>query len=400
MPSMRLAPRPAWLLAGVMAASMPAGANEPAYNPGTRSFAQAPAATPWSMFEYYRLLAEYRAARQVYDEQNARYWNKVSDKRRERNAKRRSKQPITLDDYVLTQPPVYTGPPAPIDPSQPTPPPVQRKYVPVVADFLQAAAEHFQFRPQRPASEMEYKRAYARLAAAAGLSKNQVVRIYAFESSGNGNYDVQAGLEYTLDARAISTALGYNQLLNANSISLLAEHGNQILAGLRNKAALLAGEPRSALERKIAVVERMAAFTRSVPVKWDEHVKLAGTPRGLAVHALVLDVDVGPLLQVQKLVNSLRFAQLKGYAKPLTAAELEMLNLTGDGNGFDMLSLPPEARQKVPTANFFQPGGYARNAVARRNNTVSALIAATDAKMDEETRLKGALDMAAAYEGR
>jgi hypothetical protein len=148
------------------------------------------------------------------------------------------------------------------------------------------------------------------------------------------------------------------------------------------------------------VLERMAAFTRTVPVKWDEHVELAGTPRGLAVHALVLDVDVGPLLQVQKLVNSLRFARLKGYTKPLTAAELEMLNLTGDGNGFDMLSLAPEMRQKVPTANFFQPSGYARNAVARRNNTVSALIAATDSKMDEEARLRGALDMAAAFDGR
>ena len=390
---------PACLLAVVILAPAQTGASEPAANAGTRSFAQAQVA-PLSIFEYYRRLAEYRAARQIFEEQHARYWSSVSEKRRERNAKRRSKQAIALDDYVLTQPPVYAGPPMPIDPSQPEPPPAPRKYVPVVADFRQAAAEHFQFRPQLPASEMEYKREYARLATAAGLTKDQVVRIYAFELSGNGNYDVQAGLEYTLDARAISTALGYNQLLNANSISLLAEQGHRILAALRNKAAKLAEEPKRALERKIAVVERMAAFTRTVPVKWDEHVKLAGTPRGLAVHALVLDVDVGPLLQVQKLVNSLRFASLKGYTKPLTAAELEMLNLTGDGNGFDMLSLSPEMRQKVPTANFFQPSGYARNAVARRNNTVSALIAATDSKMDEEAKLKGALDMAAAFDGK
>ena len=390
---------PACLIATVMLAPAQTCASEPAHNAGARSFAQAQV-VPSSMLEYYRLLAEYRAARKIFEEQHASYWSSVSEKRRERNAKRRSKQAITLDDYVLTQPPVYAGPPMPIDPSQPEPPPVQRKYVPVVADFLQAAAEYFHFGPQMPVSEMEYKREYARLAAAAGLTKDQVVRIYAFESSGNGKYDVQAGLEYTLDARAISTALGYNQLLNANSVSLLAEHGHHILAALRNKAARLTGEPKRALERKIAVVERMAAFTRTVPVKWDEHVKLAGTPRGLAVHALVLDVDVGPLLQVQKLVNSLRFARLKGYTKPLTAAELEMLNLTGDGNGFDMLSLLPEMRQKVPTANFFQPSGYARNAVARRNNTVSALIAATDSKMDEEARLKGAVDMAAAFDSK
>ena len=265
---------PVCLLAAVTLAPAPIGASEPAHNAGARSFAQAQV-VPSSMFAYYQLLAEYRAARKIFEEQHASYWSSVSEKRRERNAKRRSKQAITLDDYVLTQPPVYAGPPLPVDPSQPEPPPVQRKHVPVVADLLQAAAEHFQFRPQMPASEMEYKREYARLAAAAGLTKDQVVRIYAFESSGNGKYDVQAGLEYTLDARAISTALGYNQLLNANSVSLLAEQGHQVLGALRNKAATLSGEPKRALERKIAVVERMAAFTRTVPVKWDEHVKLA-----------------------------------------------------------------------------------------------------------------------------
>jgi hypothetical protein len=366
---------------------------------GARAFAGA-TVTPSSMFEYWRLVAEYRAARQVFEEQHAQYWNRVAEKRRERNAKRRSKQQVEFSDYVLTQPPVYTGPPRPVDPWQPEQPPAPRKHIAVVADFLQAAAEHFQFRPQRPASEMQYKREYARAAAAAGLTREQVVRIYAFESSGNGNYDVQAGLEYSPEARAISTALGYNQLLNANSVSLLAEHGQQILAVLRQKAAALADERKRALERKIAVVERMTAFTRTVPVKWDEHVKLAGTPHGLAVHALVLDIDVGPILQVQKLVNSLKFARSKGHAKPLTAAELEMLNLTGDGNGFDMITLPPELRDKVPTSNFFQPSGYARNAVARRNNTVSALIAATDQKMDEEAKLQGAIDMAAAFDGR
>jgi len=49
----------------------------------------------------------------------------------------------------------------------------------------------------------------------------------------------------------------------------------------------------------------------------------------------------------------------------------------------------------VPTANFFQPGGYGRNPVAIRNNVVAKLLAATDAKMDEEVKLQGAKDMAA-----
>ena len=72
-----------------------------------------------------------------------------------------------------------------------------------------------------------------------------------------------------------------------------------------------------------------------------------------------------------------------------------MMNLTGDGNGFDMVTMPPEWRDKVPTANFFQPSGYADNPVAQRNNVVAKLIAATDARMDEEIKKPGARELAA-----
>jgi hypothetical protein len=88
----------------------------------------------------------------------------------------------------------------------------------------------------------------------------------------------------------------------------------------------------------------------------------------------------------------------KGFAAPLTAAELEMMNLTGDGNGFDMVTMPPHMRERVPTSNFFQRGGYERNPVARRNDTVAKLIAAADAKMDAEARLSGARALSDAYD--
>jgi hypothetical protein len=108
----------------------------------------------------------------------------------------------------------------------------------VVADLLEAAAREFRFVPQQPQSEIEYKRAYARVAAAAGITKEQAVRIYAFEASGNGRYDVQAGLEYPRPgAQAVSTALGYNQLLSTNSVELLAEKGNQFVATLQAKGS-------------------------------------------------------------------------------------------------------------------------------------------------------------------
>jgi hypothetical protein len=131
------------------------------------------------------------------------------------------------------------------------------------------------------------------------------------------------------------------------------------------------------------------------PDAWNEHQALAGTSKGLAIHALNLDVDIGPYLQTQKLMDSVVFARCKGFAETLTAAELEMMNLTGDGNGYDMITMPREWRARVPTANFFQRGGYRDNPVAQRNNVVAKLIAATDAHMDREIRLPGSKELAA-----
>ena len=121
----------------------------------------------------------------------------------------------------------------------------------------------------------------------------------------------------------------------------------------------LSGDPKKAIEHKIDVLRRMIAFTRTVPNLWNEHDILAKTTAGgVGIHAAVFDRDIGPLLQVQKLINSVRFARSKGYKAPLTAAELEMMNFTGDGNGIDMVMMPPQLRQKVPTSNFFQQTGY------------------------------------------
>jgi hypothetical protein len=350
--------------------------------------------------EYQRKLGEYTIARQKYDDDASAYWNLIAEKRRGRIAKRRDKKEIVVDDYVLTQPPAYSGPPRPVDPSAPieeTPPP-PRKYVPVVADFIRSAAEAFCFVPQLPQSEIDYKRAYAKVALAVGLTKEQVVRVYGFESGGNGKYDVQAGLEYAAPgAHAITTALGYNQLLATNSVELMAEKGDQFVKALKLKAAGFSGEGKSVLQGKMRVLQNMVEFSRSVPDDWSEHGILANTPQGLGIHATILDLDVGPLLQAQKLLDSLVFAHRNGYNAELSAAELEMMNLTGDGNGLDMVMMPSEMRAKVPTSNFFQRGGYERNPVAILNNTVTTLLAATDAKMDKEIDLQGAKELSAAF---
>jgi hypothetical protein len=346
----------------------------------------------------------FRRARGEYERKAAAYWALIEETRVKRRKKRAAGKRIELDDYVLDQPPVYAGPPEPAMPpalaaKRPPRKKPKARGLPVVADFLRYAQKHFNFTPERPASEMEYKLAYARTAVAAGIGKDQGVRIYGFEAGGNGEYDVQAGLEAKKKgAKPISTALGYNQLLVANTIGLLSAHGGDFIEALEARAANAKGERRKSLEDKAAKLRRMVKFARGFPYRWATHVRVAGSTKGWALHALILDVDIGPLMQTQKLVNSIKHAKRNGYDARLSAAELEMLNLTGDGNGFDMITIPKEMREKVPTANFFQRGGYERNPVASRNNVVSALLAATDRKMDHHAALDGGKQMAAAFD--
>jgi hypothetical protein len=359
--------------------------------------AMAQGASPQAIAEYRRKLAEYEEARTAFDAEAKPYWNAIYERRKVRNAKRRDRVAITLDDYVLEQAPLYDGPKRPSNPEPDEGTPRSRKELPVVADFISAAQQHFQFTPQR-VSETEFKRAYARAVLASGLTREQAVRVYSFETGGNGGYDMQSGLSASRPgSRAISTAIGYNQLLTTNSVELVAEQGHQILKVLTDKAAQLSGPPRQAMERKIAVFKRMYAFTRTVPDTWSDHEKLAATPQGWAVHAMVLDIDVGPQLQVHKLLTSVIFARDKGFNRPLSAAELEMMNLTGDGTGLDMVTMPPGMREQVPTANFFQRGGYERNPVAIRHNTVAKLLAITNNRMDSNSNLPGAKELAAAF---
>ena len=350
-----------------------------------------------AVLEYRRKLAEYQAARAAFDAEAGAYWSQISEKRKGRNAKRRSGQQVTLDDYVLEHPPLYNGPKKPVNPEpEETPDRPPRKPIPVVADFLRAAQELYRFTPQRPSSELEFKRAYARYALAHGLTREQAVRVYAFETGGTGTYDVQAGIEHG-GKRAISTAMGYNQLLTTNSVELLAEQGHELIRALAEKVARTSGPARHALEHKLAVLKKMVTHAKAVPDTWSEHEKIGNTAQGWAMHAMVLDIDVGPMLQTHKLLTSVLFARAKGYTRPLSAAELEMMNLTGDGTGLDMVTMPQAMREQVPTSNFFQRGGYERNPVAIRHNTVAKLLRVTDERMDVNSGKPGARELAGAF---
>lgn len=358
----------------------------------------ATAAPAFAQGDYQAALAQYTQARAAYDAVASVYWDQIAEKRRGRNDKRRANIAVGIDDYVLTQPPVYAGPPRPIDPNAPSgPPPGEKAPLPVVADFLKAATEQFGFVPDRPANELDFKRAYAKAASAAGLTRDQIVGVYAFETGGNGTYDMQAGVTPTRP-NAISPAVGYNQLLSTNTVSILAEHGNRLIALLRQRAKTLAGPEKIAMERKIEAFKRMIALSRSVPQRWsDFDIMAKTTPGGWGIHAAILDRDIGPHLQVQKLATSLHFARMKHYAAPLTAAELELMNLTGDSTGLDMIMMPHELRARVPTANFFQQNGYERNPVARRTGVVANLISDIEKQMTRGAQSPGARDLAAAF---
>ncbi|MGE5366590.1 MAG: hypothetical protein ACM3PO_04880 [Betaproteobacteria bacterium] len=383
-------------LAGVLAVAITAFLVSPAAPQSSQpadALAQQPELAA-AMAQYRRALEEYNRAWQSYTAASSVYWGLISEKRQLRNAKRARGEPVSISDYVLTQPPIYTGPPKPRNPLKPEVAP-PRTYVPVIADFVAAARQEFKFVPRFPQSEAEFKRSYAKVALAAGLMQEQIVRIYGFEATGNGSYDIEAGLEYNKHGRPITTALGYNQLLATNSVEILAEKGDEFIKRFQSKSASAIGAERQSRDGLIDVLRRMVAFARSVPDAWAQHEILANTTKGLGVHALNLDLDVGPMLQTQKLLDSVVFARRKGFSRTLTAAELEMMNLTGDGNGFDMVTMPLAWRDQVPTANFFRPSGYADNPVAQRNNVVAKLIAATDARMNEEIKKPGARELAA-----
>src|SRR5262245_66486685 len=142
------------LLAALLLSPAAGMAAEPAGMRTTSGAVIVAQSAPAGMAEYQYLLAQYLAARQRYEAEADAYWSVVADKRRLRVGKRRGGQDVLLQDYALTQPPLYAGPPPPVDPSAPSEE-LPRKYVPVVADFLRAAAQEFKFVPQPPRSESE-----------------------------------------------------------------------------------------------------------------------------------------------------------------------------------------------------------------------------------------------------
>jgi hypothetical protein len=203
------------------------------------------------------------------------------------------------------------------------------------------------------------------------LTKDQVVRVYALETGGRGTHDMQAGIDPdTKKGRPISSALGYAQLLGANSVDELVKHGPAFIHRLTALAAESGGRQRVELLLKARILRRMLTAARSVPDRWSAHVAFSRTPRGLGIHALNLDGDIGPWLQTVKLRGIRDYAEKAGRPR-LSGAEIELMNLAGPQTGLDMMD--PLGRT-MPTSNFFAQKAYNRNPIVH-DRTGAELLA-------------------------
>jgi len=342
--------------------------------------------------EQRRLFDQWYRSRAAYDAELDAYWQAIDTRKAERRRKRAAGQTVVASDYVAAHPPKYSGPPlradiaellAAVQAAQP------ETALPLVADYVAMAGQHFGFAPLLT-TEQEFKRRYAYEALRVGLSKDQVLRVYALETGGRGTYDMQSGFDpETRKGKAISSAIGYAQLLHGNSVNELVTHGETFAARLNALSVLPGVTPQRAqqLIAKAQVVRAMMRVAKSVPNDWSEHVKLGGSPRGMGIHALNLDADVGPWMQVLKL-NGLRTLAEKSGRPQLNGAEIELMNLAGPRTGLEMME---PAALGASTANFFSQQGFYRNTIVREKSSAE-LLKALEQRMDVNIVKAGAVE--------
>lgn len=352
-------------------------------------------------------LDEFRAwkdARNTFNDRTDAYWDAVEEKRQVRRKKRAAKMPFDQSDYVMSFPPKYTGPTLSAALSkkyysfveqQKTAEPEKARELATVSDYLDAAKRVYGFTPER-VSEREFKLRYAGEANALGLSKEQVVRVYALETGGNGTYDMQSGIHpVKKTGRAISSALGYAQLLDANSINELARSGDTFISLLNRKLRDPANSPArtAALKRKLAILKRMYANVKRLPFEWSVQQRYAKTDTGMGIHTLNIDADIGPMLQAMKL-RTLKDTAEKQGRRSLSGAELELMNLAGPMTGLEMMEEPGSS---APTPNFFARRAYYVNKMVA-GLTGAQLQVELDRRMSQAIVMPGAQEFAAAFD--
>ncbi|MDR3615452.1 MAG: hypothetical protein P4L53_17975 [Candidatus Obscuribacterales bacterium] len=282
----------------------------------------------------------YEAAQKAYHTDLDKYWSGVVAIK---------KQHQTVNDF----PPDYAGPPKPAGYD----PPKSPSTLPTVNDMLSdwnklaplaTVHSHIPRLTIDESSENAFKHAYAHEAlnvgAKYGLSRKQteitVESIYNFEDAGTGTKDLLSSVPLRLtdpdnaqnekarrNIHPGSTAIGYNQLLMATSMSFvdgstaindrlkeLAKEEPARAIAINYKRALLA-DVQQTVHKELADLAKTdpgqyidgngkfteplyAAFSRSmVPTSNG----MTGRQMTAAVQALNLDRDIGPVLQAQQL---------------------------------------------------------------------------------------------------
>ena len=389
---------PRLLAAAILAAMLALPAHTAAEAASAKEFAATLGASERQQF------LNWHTAQTRHDRALDAYWDQIEDKRKGRRPKRSNGQMFAPDDYVWTFPPEYSGPGLSSSlrarwqrfqaSKSPAGTKKKSKPQPDIGDFLAAAKKYYGFVPER-ISEREFKRRYAAESLALGLSKDQVVRVYALETGGNGTADMQAGINpITKRGRPISSALGYAQLLHANTIGELVKHGNSFLKRLREMVrSAPTAERRQALQNKIAALGRMMKAANSVPNDWYRHVDYAKTPQGYGMHAINLDGDIGPWLQSIKLKGLKNFAARKGVTN-LSGEEIELMNLSGPATGLEMMQ---PVGLTAPTTNFFSRRAYYVNKMVI-GKTSAELLAEFTKRMDRAVKKDGAVEFRQAFE--
>ncbi|MEO0618233.1 MAG: hypothetical protein AAFZ01_03035 [Pseudomonadota bacterium] len=350
----------------------------------------------------------YREARAAYASKAARYWAAVERKRKTRRARKAKKLALRRADYVTSYPPSYEGPRRPKCLDRAKVPKTGKKKpstLPLEADFRRNAKRIYGFTP-RSTSEWNYKTAFAREALSVGLTAEQVVGVYALETGGIGPYFRQSGI-FPVDqkcrplkrhrGRAASTALSYAQLLAANTNIMAREMGPELAERLERRARHARGARADELRGKARILRAMArdirrGLARQKGSPWTRYRAFAKTSRGQAVHALLLDADIGPILQVHKLRKIVAGAKRAGFSR-VSSAQLELMNLAGPGTGLEMMT-PLGA--KMPTANFFSRGGHDRNPVVK-NRTGAGLLNKLAERISAQMTKCGSKEFLAAF---
>ena len=341
---------------------------------------------------YQEKLAAYRAAYSKFQKSEKRYWAEIERKKDIRTAKRKAGRQFTLDDFVLSQPPQYNGPKRPKNPKAGPikKAPRKKSTLPRADDLRRAMRDVYGYKLPK-VKEKDFKLAFAREAKRYGISAEQVIGVYALETGGLGPFDRVSGEIPQLDkkcrvkkyvGRPLSTAIGYFQLLNANTSSTIAvnargKKSERFANRLRAKAKEHRGKRKRALRAKAKLMDKVvkdmkAAVSRMNVRKndWTEYRALGKTKLGRAVHALNLDPDIGPMIQMSKLAFVRNIALERGLGD-VPSDRLELMNLVGWPRGVRMLE--PIAFQ-VPTANFVTATEIRANTSVLGDKTVAQSV--------------------------